>query len=134
MNKILGISCLVFPIIASAMNVNGMDQAQIQQMMQKMQDMQTCMANVDHAAMKAFGERAKQLGAEIKALCAAGNKAEALAKAKDFAQEAQANSALQTAKKCSEALPQVMPKILTHLSDNSEKSHKDICEQSLNNE
>lgn len=46
----------------------------------------------------------------------------------------QANSVLQTARKFSEGLPQMMPKILVHLSEDSEKSHKNIGEKTRNND
>ena len=129
MKKIVSIGCLVFPLIVFTQNANGMDQTQL---MQKYQALQACMANVNHAELKALGAHAKQLGAEIKVLCANGNKAGALAKVKRFAQEAQANSVVQSAKKCSEELPQMMPKILAYLLDNPDKIQSDVCEISRN--
>ena len=61
MKKIISIGCLVFPLIAFAQSVNGMDQTQL---MQKYQALQACMANVNHAELKALGAHAKQLGAD----------------------------------------------------------------------
>jgi predicted lipoprotein len=129
MKKIIFTIFLLLPFVASGQNVGGMDQAQMQQMMQKMQGMQACMAGINKDDLKAFEQRAKQLGAEVKALCASGNKSEAMAKAMSFGKEAESNSTLQAMKKCGEGMPQMIPKDLGQFSNNSANEHKDICGQ-----
>lgn len=129
MRKSIFTGLMFLPIMALGQNPGGMDPAQMQQMMQKMQAMQTCMAGINQDELKAFEQRAEQLGAEVKALCASGKKSEAMAKAMSFGREAATNSTLQAMKKCSEGMQHMMPKAVSRFSENSEKDRKDICDQ-----
>ena len=107
-----------------------MDQQQMQAMMQKTQEMQTCMQNVDESEMQAFQQRAEKMGAEVKALCAAGKRAEAQNKMMSFAKELNNDDTMQTLKKCGEIMQGMMPEFAgiaqTQESDDP-KSH--ICDQ-----
>ena len=132
-NKVKILSFLVMLLMAFSVNAGnnlGMNQQQMQAMMQKAQEMQTCMQNVDESEMQAFQQRAEKMGAEVKALCAAGKRTEAQNKMMAFAKELNNDDTMQTLKKCGEIMQGMMPEFAgitqTQESENS-KSH--ICDQ-----
>ena len=83
----------------------------MQQMMQQMQGMQNCMQNIDQAAMEAFQQKAEQLNAEVKALCAAGQRDAAMAKAMAFGKEAAADPAMKQMQQCGQDLQDLLPNL-----------------------
>lgn len=126
-------SCLMMLLMTFsvyAKNNAGMDQQQMQAMMQKAQEMQTCMQNVDESEMQAFQQRAEKMGAEVKALCAAGKRGDAQSKLISYAKELNNDTTMQTLKKCGEIMQGMMPEVSriaqTHERDNPQ-SH--ICDQ-----
>ena len=121
---------LLFPLSVFAEDMDGMDEEQMQKMMLQAQGMQTCMQNVDQAEMQAFEQRAKQMEADTKALCASGKRDEAMQLAMDFGKEASDNKAMQAMKKCGEGMKNMMPKIAT-VTENGEhgKSGRHVCDE-----
>ncbi|MCQ8129726.1 hypothetical protein [Methylomonas rivi] len=110
MNKRLLISLLLLPLAAPAQNMGRMPtEAQMQQMMQQAQSMQNCMANIDEAEMEAFQQKAEAMDAEVKALCAAGKRDAAMARAMAFGKETAQSSIMQDMKKCGEGMKNMMP-------------------------
>lgn len=106
-------SLLFLPLAVSAQNMGGMqmNEAQMQQMMQKMQGMQNCMANIDQAEMEAFQQRAEAMDTEVKALCAAGKRDAAMARAMAFGKEAAHSQLMQEMKNCSEGMQNMLPNL-----------------------
>jgi predicted lipoprotein len=129
MKKLTAFLILCLPLVAAMAQQPGeMDEAQMQQMMQQMESMQNCMQNIDQAEMQAFQERAQKMNEEVKALCAAGKRDEAVATAMEFGKEAASNKAMQEMKKCGEGMQQMMPKIVEQTqNDNSSNKHH-ICD------
>ena len=129
MKKVVCFVTLLMPVLASGGNFPGGNQQDMQIMMQKAQEMQACMQNIDQVKMQAFQQRAQQLGAEIKALCAAGKRSEAVAKAMVFSREMVADSSIQEMKKCGEMMKGFMPDLTniaeTYVDDGS-KGH--LCD------
>lgn len=110
MNKQLLISLLFMPFAVQAQNMGGMPtEAQLQQMMQQAQTMQNCMANIDEAEMEAFQQKAEAMDAEVKALCAAGKRDAAMARAMAFGKETAQSSIMRDMKKCGEGMKNMMP-------------------------
>ena len=128
MKKLTGFSVLLFPVIAIAQNYDGMDEAQMQRMMQKAQEMQTCMANVDPAEMEAFQQKAAQMQSEVDALCAAGKRDEAMSRAMSFGHESASNKAMQAMKKCGEGMQHGLPKVAVAGSDTPGAHTRHICD------
>lgn len=121
---------LLMPILVSAQNIPGGDPQKMQAMMQKAQEMQACMQNVDQTEMKAFQQRVKQIGEEVKGLCTAGKRAEALNKAMSFSKEIASDTTMQKMKKCGEIMQGFMPdfsEITQAYQDDGSKGH--ICDQ-----
>jgi hypothetical protein len=121
---------LLLPLSVFAENRGGMSEAQMQQMMQQAQGMQTCMQNIDQAEMQAFEQRAKQMSAETQALCASGKRDEAMQKAMAFGKEVSSNKAMQEMKKCGEGMKNMIPKMATVAQDDEHgKSGHHICDE-----
>jgi hypothetical protein len=121
---------LLLPLSVFAENMGGMSEAQMQQMMQMAQGMQTCMQNVDQAEMQAFEQKAKQMSTDTQALCASGKRDEAMQLAMSFGKKASGNKAMQAMKKCGEGMKNMMPKIAA-MAQNNElgKSGHHICDE-----
>lgn len=128
MKKTALVFMLCLPIAAFAQQPGGMNEEQMQQMMQQMQHMQTCMANIDQAEMQAFQDRAKQMDEEMKALCAAGKRDEAVALAREFGKESAANKAMQEMKKCGEGMQHMLPNIVAKVDNSQNAKQRHICD------
>lgn len=131
MKKILFASLLCLSTTVSAQNVGGMhmDTAQMQQMMQQMQNMQNCMANIDQAELDAFQQQAEAMDAEVKALCAAGKRDAAMARAMAFGKETANSQVMQDMKKCGEGMQEMMqnlPKTAQSQTGNGAPHH--VCD------
>lgn len=120
---------VLMPLLASAQNFSGADAQNMQAMMQKAKEMQLCMQKVDQVKMQAFQQRAKQLGEELKALCSAGKRTEALNKAMSYSNEMASDSAMQEVKRCAEIMQGFMPDISNVISDyQKDRSKKHFCD------
>jgi len=110
--KIIGaiLFVLLLPFALAAQNPGAMDQADMQQFMQLMQEMQACMEKVDQAELEALEQRSEAMEAEIDALCAQGKRDQAQEKAIAFSKEMADNPAVQQIKKCGEKFVDMMPK------------------------
>ena len=119
--KQLTIFLLMFmPIVAFAQNYPGMNEADMQRMMQQMEKMQSCMEKVDQNKLKQIEQRSRQMEAEMKSLCADGKRDEAQKKAISFGKEMANDPTLKTMMKCGENMKGIMP----------EMSFEDLVEES----
>ena len=115
------------PLVASALDYQGMNEADMQKMMQQMEKMQSCMEDVDEKELKALEQRSRQMEAEIKSLCAGGKRDQAQNKAISFAKEIANDATMKTMRKCGEMMKDVMPKMsFTGLEKDSASRH--ICD------
>ena len=127
---ILGL-ILFMPLTSVAQDFPGFDSQQMQGMMQKAQEMQSCMKNIDQAEMKALEQKGKQMQAEVKKLCAAGKRDQALDKAIAYGKEMAKSSAIQEMKKCGEKMQGMMPELSKFSKDYSNDGSEDeghICD------
>jgi len=117
------------PLTVFAENYPGFDAQQMQGMMQKAQEMQACMQNVDQAKMRALEAQGKQMQAEVKKLCVAGKRDQALNAAIEYSQEMEKSSAIQEMKKCGEMMEEIMPSLSDFSKDYSgDSSGAHICD------
>lgn len=115
---------------AQSQNGPQFNEAQMQQMMQQMQGMQNCMANIDQTEMQAFQQKAEEMDAEVKALCAAGKRDAAMAKAMAFGKETAHSNLMQQMKACGEGMQQMMPKLTKSLQPaDTDNKPKHICDE-----
>jgi len=102
---------VLFAVIAyaSAVQGQGMSQGDVQNMMQAMQQMQECMAQIDQSELAALEQQGEEMDAEIKALCAQGKRDEAQEQAIAYSRKMMKNPALQQMKKCGEITKGLVP-------------------------
>jgi hypothetical protein len=104
------------PLTSFAQQPPGFSQDQMAKMMQQAEKMQSCMSQIDQAAMQAYEKRAEKMGAEMKALCAAGQRDAAMEKAMEFGKDIAANPALAQMRKCGEGMRQAVPGLMPEAS------------------
>lgn len=124
MKKYLLILAL-FPVAVMAQL--DMSQGDIMKMMEQAQKAQTCMQDVDMSALEGLEAEGKQKQAEIKTLCADGQRDEAQTKAMGYAKEMMDRPEMQAMKQCGELLRGVIPDMpFDHFEEKYKDSH--VCD------
>ncbi len=118
---------LLIPCAAFAQNYQGMNEQDMQKMMEQMQKMQVCMQDVDQAELKTLEHRSKQLESDIKSLCAAGKRDEAQERALSFGRDVAKAPAMQKMKECGEMMKGMMPEMPFTDLDKDYSSHH-VCD------
>ena len=120
---------LLWPAMAIAQGYPGMSEQDMQNMMLKMQEMENCMQSVDQSKMEAWGQRGKQLQAEIDSLCANGKRDAANNKAMAFAMEVSSDPDIQKMRQCGEKMRSMMPPLpYMNMDSTGDKSGSHICD------
>lgn len=119
---------LFLPLVSSAQNYQGMNEEDMQKMMQQMQKMQSCMEDVDQSKLKALEQRSRQLESEVKSLCANGKRDQAQKKAISFGKDFVNDPTMKKMRKCGEMMKDVMPK-MTFTGLDKESADHHICDE-----
>jgi hypothetical protein len=102
-------------------------EADMQRMMQGMQEMQRCMAQIDKVGLERLEKRANQIESELDALCAGGKRDEAQKKAMAYGIEFADDPTLKTLLACTEKIQGMIPPMpFLGLSDEDANSH--VCD------
>jgi len=129
MKKLLAIPVMLLPVTVIAQGYQGMSEADMQRMMQGMQESQACMQGIDQARLDAFSQRAEQVKSEIKALCARGERDAAEQKGLAFAREVNTDPDIQKMRKCGEQMSGMMPSMpFMAQSGSTDASGKHVCD------
>ncbi len=96
-------------------------------MMQQMQNMQSCMQNVDQEQLKMLEQRAYQTEADVKSLCASGKRDKAQERAISFGKEISKDPTMQAMKKCGEGMKGMMPK-MPFTNQGEDHSSQHVCD------
>lgn len=115
--------CLVFASLLNslwasklwAQNFPGLNQTDMQQMMESAQKMQACMAEIDHAQLEVLQQKGAQLESRVQRLCASGQRQEAMQLAMDESKKMMADPTIQHMRKCSEMMPAAMNQIVADM-------------------
>ena len=118
---------LLMPMVSVAQNYQGMSEADMQNTMQQMQKMQSCMSNVDQESLKALEQRSYQIEAEVKSLCASGKHDEAQETAISMGKEMMSNPAMQEMKKCGEMMQGMVPQ-MAFMDQDKAFPDKHVCD------
>jgi len=120
---------LLFALLGTAplALAQGMDAAQMQQMMENAQKMQACMSEVDQSAMEAMARDAQAFQQQIKALCAAGKRDQAMSDAIAYGQQVNASPEMQKMQACRKYMEGMMPAIPLLDAPTTGGSH--ICDE-----
>lgn len=119
---------LLVPVLAAAQNYQEMNKGDMQKMMQQAQEMQACMENVDQKEMKRLEQLSRQFEAEVKSLCAKGQRDEAQQKAISYGKKMAKDPAVQTVQKCSNIMKDAMPN-LPFIDHEDDSSGGHVCDE-----
>ncbi len=122
--------CLT-PIISFAQNPMGMSEADMQKMMQQMQEAQACMEKIDQAELDVLEKKAEQFEAEMKSLCASGKRDAAQEKAMVYVKEIVNSSAVREAKKCGKKMKGMMQGMMhdaPFMNQDKDYSSQHVCD------
>ncbi|MCR9095159.1 MAG: hypothetical protein NXI30_13145 [bacterium] len=117
----------------NAMMRQFQDPAAMERMQREAEAAQACFAKISEAELKALEKKGKQAGDEIDALCAAGKKKEALAKAIELSREMQNDPTIKQLRECSKGMTETqkmmrnMPWAQVPGVDDEEPTDDDIC-------
>ena len=100
---------LLMPAMVVAQSYQGMSEADMQNMMQQMQEAQACMQGIDQSRLEAFELQARKTESEIKSLCASGKRDAAQQEAMAFAREIKSDPDIQKMLGCGEKMRGMMP-------------------------
>ncbi|NOY71850.1 MAG: hypothetical protein GXP14_05650 [Gammaproteobacteria bacterium] len=104
MRKIIYLMTCLFSVAVFAEGNSGMQMDMQQKMMEQLKKAQNCMQNIDSSVFDKLEQEGKKMDAEVKLLCADGQRDEAQKKAMDYAKEVMNRPAIKKMKKCSEIL------------------------------
>jgi len=106
--------CLT-PIISFAQNPMGMSEADMQNMVQQMQEAQACMEKIDRSELDALEKKAKKFEAEMKSLCASGKRDAAQEKAMVYMKQIVNSSAVKEAMRCGKMMAGAMQGMMQNM-------------------
>ena len=130
MIRLLMIAAVLLPATTIAQGYPGMSEADMQGMMQGMQEAQACMQGIDQARLDALSQRAEQVESEVKALCAKGERDAAENTGLAFAREVNTDPEIQKMRKCSENMRGMMPPMpFMAQADSPDTRDRHICDE-----
>lgn len=100
---------LALAAISAALPAWALDEAQMQQMMEKAQQMQTCMADLDRGAIEQMKQDSEELMQQVAELCKAGKRDEAQAQAVAFGLRVAGSEEMQKMRKCGDMMQGSLP-------------------------
>ena len=125
MKKLIGSALLLLASTVHAQPANLSEQ-DMANMMEMLEGLTACMAQLDEQHLEALGKRAEAAGQKIEKLCAAGKRDEAQDQARSHAQEMMADPEYKKFMQCGEAAQGMLPD-LTSLHD-FEDDNQHVCE------
>ncbi|NNK96456.1 MAG: hypothetical protein HKP41_19080 [Desulfobacterales bacterium] len=128
MKKLFCLVMLVFPTIAYSQNYPGMNQGDMQKMMQQMKKVQQCMEGIDQSQLNDLQMRAEQMKREIDTLCAQGSRSKAQKTALSFSKEIAKDPSMNQMRKCGELAQGAIPNVPT-MYDEKDMASKHVCDQ-----
>ena len=130
---VITLLCLM-PITSFAQNPMGMSEADMQKMMQKMQEAQACMEKIDQSELDALEKKSKQFETEMKSLCASGKRDEAQERAMVYMKEIVNSSAVKEAKRCGEMMKGMMQGMMQDvpfMNQDKDYSSQHVCDSGI---
>lgn len=103
------IPLLLLPVAASGIQPAGGGERDVPGTMQRIQQFQACIEQLDQSALAAIDRRSMTVDAEIRALCARGERDKAQEKAAAWAREAEAAPVVREMIRCGEIMKDRIP-------------------------
>lgn len=98
-------------LAAHARDPGGMSEADMQTMMQGMQEMQACMERIDQTALEQLSRDGEQMNKDIKTLCTEGRRDAAQARAMEYGRKIAKDPAMQAMAECGKKMQGVIPQM-----------------------
>ena len=117
---------LLMPMVVVAQNYQGMNGADIQKMMEQIQEVQACMENIDKKQFNALEKRQHQFNKEVQSLCIKGKRGEAQRKAVLFSNKMARNPIVKAVGRCGEIAKGVIPE-MPFMNLDGDASNKHVC-------
>lgn len=127
MKTLLFLVVLLFPTLLVAQNPLNMNQADMQNMMLQMQQMQKCMESIDQSELDMLQKRSEEFKQNIDALCVQGKRNQAQQEAIRFGKEMATNPSMIKMQECGK-LAQGMASHMPQLFDDKDYSQKHVCD------
>jgi hypothetical protein len=109
-----------------AQDFSNMDQAQIEGFMKQAQAMQVCMADIDQQELDALRVEGEKMSSDIQALCKAGKRDEAQAKAVTYGKQMVNEPIMQELKECAGMASMMIPQAMwAELENEDTQAH--VC-------
>ncbi len=120
---------LLLPAIAFAQEVPSMNQADIENMMNNLQGMETCMQSIDKNKLDELKSGAEQLKSEVDAMCRAGKRSQAQARAVSYGKKMANDPTMQAMMECVEPMKGMMKSVpMMPFDEVMENSDAHVCD------
>lgn len=120
---------LLLPAIASAQEIPSMNQADIENMMQNLQGMETCMQSIDKNRLDELKSGAERVESEVDALCRAGKRSQAQTRAISYGKKMADDPTMQAMMKCVEPMKGMMKSVpMMPFDEVMENSDAHVCD------
>lgn len=132
LKRFILMSLIVIPALALS-QPDGMNQEQMQKLMQGAMQMQACMAEIDQDQLEAIGNEAEAMQSELKRMCSAGDRDGAQAKAMAFGVKMAQSDAMKQLRSCGEMAMAMMPSMMDYIDSQAEdggdsNADKHVCD------
>lgn len=125
---IILLALILAPLQVISQNYPDMSKMGINQMdMQKLQQMQSCMENIDQQQLQLIQQQQARFDTELKSLCTSGKRDQAQQKAIAYAKQIMNNPAIKAMQKCGEIAREMMPDMpFTDINEDMDEQH--VCD------
>ena len=127
--KTILLTLLVFPFLLTstyASNMSNLEGMNMQQMIQQMKTMQTCLLQVDESELRQYEADIAKLESQLKQLCKDGKRDLAQETAVSFGKRAAQSNAIQTIHSCTKNMQKNA--FMPTLPDYSDMKNKHVCD------
>lgn len=114
-------------VAVRAAGPGGMSEEQMQSMMQNAQKMQDCFENIDRSAIDRLKQEGNRAEAEIRALCKAGKRDQAQARAVEYSRTMRDSEEFKSIRKCGMMAMENMPLMTEKSMEEGEHGH--VCDR-----
>lgn len=120
---------LLLPTTLFAQKYGSMNNKDMQGMMQVMQEVQKCMANIDQGKLNKLQARSEKINQEINALCTQGKRDKAQKRAMAFGKEIASDPTMQQMRKCGEMAQGALPmEGMVETYDEKDYANRHVCD------
>lgn len=120
---------LLLPAIAFAQEMPSMNQADIENMMNNLQGVETCMQNIDEKKLDELKSGAERVKSEVDASCRAGKRSQAQAMAVSYGKKMANDPTMQAMMKCVEPMKDMMKSApMMPFDEVIENSDRHVCD------